>query len=73
MTFSFDLGRPFRPFEQLMGVLPEASKDLISQAYQARQLSGENALLSCLTHFHRRISCMIPTPRFSISTRRNLS
>lgn len=34
MTFSFDLGHPFRPFEQLMGVLPAASKDLIPQAYQ---------------------------------------
>ncbi|KAL4065011.1 exoribonuclease 1 [Scleroderma yunnanense] len=34
MTFNFDLGHPFRPFEQLMGVLPAASKDLIPQAYQ---------------------------------------
>ncbi|KAL6301387.1 exonuclease II [Sparassis latifolia] len=34
MTFSFDLGRPFRPFEQLMGVLPAASKDIIPPAYR---------------------------------------
>ncbi|KAF7319188.1 5'-3' exoribonuclease 1 [Mycena chlorophos] len=34
MTFEFDLGRPFRPFEQLMGVLPVASKDHIPLAYQ---------------------------------------
>ena len=34
MTFHFDLGHPFKPFEQLMGVLPSASKDLIPQAYQ---------------------------------------
>jgi len=34
MTFNFDLGRPFRPFEQLMGVLPAASRDLIPQAYR---------------------------------------
>ncbi|TRM64823.1 exonuclease II [Schizophyllum amplum] len=34
MTFDFDLGRPFRPFEQLMGVLPAASKDHIPSAYQ---------------------------------------
>ncbi|KAF6755356.1 exonuclease II [Ephemerocybe angulata] len=34
MTFNFELGTPFRPFEQLMGVLPLASKDHIPQAYQ---------------------------------------
>ena len=34
MTFNFTLGRPFRPFEQLMGVLPAASKDHIPEAYQ---------------------------------------
>lgn len=34
MTFSFELGTPFRPFEQLMGVLPEASKDLIPLAFR---------------------------------------
>ena len=36
MTFRFDLGAPFRPFEQLMGVLPEASKELIPSAYRVR-------------------------------------
>lgn len=34
MQFEFDLGKPFRPFEQLMGVLPSASRDLIPLAYQ---------------------------------------
>ncbi|KAH7884247.1 exonuclease II [Phlebopus sp. FC_14] len=34
MVFDFTLGKPFRPFEQLMGVLPAASKDLIPLAYQ---------------------------------------
>ncbi|KAH0832839.1 exonuclease II [Lanmaoa asiatica] len=34
MTFEFDLGKPFRPFEQLMGVLPSASMDLIPLAYR---------------------------------------
>ncbi|KAI0663830.1 exonuclease II [Cubamyces menziesii] len=34
MSFKFDLGKPFRPFEQLMGVLPEASKELIPLAYR---------------------------------------
>lgn len=36
MTFNFDLGRPFRPFEQLMGVLPAASMELIPEAYRVR-------------------------------------
>lgn len=36
MEFNFELGRPFRPFEQLMGVLPLASKDHIPAAYQVR-------------------------------------
>ncbi|KAI6039713.1 exonuclease II [Pisolithus marmoratus] len=34
MTFNFELGTPFRPFEQLMGVLPAASRDLIPLAYR---------------------------------------
>jgi 5'-3' exoribonuclease 1 len=34
MVFNFDLGKPFRPFEQLMGVMPEASKELLPEAYQ---------------------------------------
>ena len=36
MAFEFQLGKPFRPFEQLMGVLPEASKELIPPAYRVR-------------------------------------
>ncbi|KAG6873483.1 hypothetical protein C0995_015186 [Termitomyces sp. Mi166 len=34
MTFEFELGKPFRPFEQLMGVLPAASRDNVPTAYQ---------------------------------------
>ena len=40
MLFAFDLGKPFRPFEQLMGVLPSASMDMIPQAYQVRSAPG---------------------------------
>lgn len=36
MVFNFDIGKPFQPFEQLMGVLPEASKELIPVAYRVR-------------------------------------
>lgn len=34
MEFHFDLGKPFRPFQQLMGVLPVASMEHIPEAYQ---------------------------------------
>ena len=34
MSFSFELAKPFRPFEQLMGVLPEASRELIPSAFR---------------------------------------
>jgi 5'-3' exoribonuclease 1 len=38
MTFNFELGKPFRPFEQLMGVMPEASKELLPEAYRVSLL-----------------------------------
>ncbi|KAF8525866.1 exonuclease II [Hysterangium stoloniferum] len=34
MHFEFKLGTPFKPFEQLMGVLPEASKEHIPAAFR---------------------------------------
>jgi len=36
MSFYFPLGTPFRPYEQLMGVLPLASRDNIPSAYHMR-------------------------------------
>jgi 5'-3' exoribonuclease 1 len=36
MSFDFPLGTPFHPYEQLMGVLPLASKDQIPSAYHVR-------------------------------------
>lgn len=33
MNFYFPLGRPFHPYEQLMGVLPSASREIIPTAY----------------------------------------
>ena len=36
MTFNFELGTPFKPFEQLMGVLPVASMAHIPEAYRVR-------------------------------------
>ncbi|KAF8442606.1 XRN 5'-3' exonuclease N-terminus-domain-containing protein [Terfezia claveryi] len=32
-NLNFKLGKPFRPFEQLMGVLPDRSKEIVPQAY----------------------------------------
>lgn len=32
--FEFDMGKPFKPFEQLMGVLPERSKKLVPVCFQ---------------------------------------
>jgi hypothetical protein len=34
LSFNFDIGRPFRPFEQLMGVMPAASQGLLPPAYR---------------------------------------
>ncbi|GJE94543.1 5'-3' exonuclease [Phanerochaete sordida] len=45
MAFSFDLGQPFRPFEQLMGVLPAASKDHIPLAYQELMYDANSPIL----------------------------
>ncbi|KAJ7500293.1 exonuclease II [Mycena galericulata] len=45
MEFKFELGRPFRPFEQLMGVLPAASKEHIPVAYQDLMYSANSPIL----------------------------
>ncbi|KAJ7472590.1 exonuclease II [Mycena latifolia] len=45
MEFKFELGRPFRPFEQLMGVLPVASKEHIPLAYQDLMYSANSPIL----------------------------
>lgn len=39
MKFDFDLGKPFTPFQQLMGVLPEDSKEHVPAAYRVRTIS----------------------------------
>ena len=66
MMFDFDLGKPFHPFEQLMGVLPAASQSHIPEAFRVRApavccLSGcqhptDLAALSSLLHFNSRRS-----------------
>ncbi|XP_060690490.1 5'-3' exoribonuclease 1 isoform X1 [Hemiscyllium ocellatum] len=34
LKIKFDIGKPFKPFEQLLAVLPAASKDLLPNCYQ---------------------------------------
>jgi len=34
LKFDFQLGKPFTPFQQLMGVLPEDSKEHVPSAYR---------------------------------------
>ncbi|KAG6877497.1 hypothetical protein C0993_006599 [Termitomyces sp. T159_Od127] len=45
MTFQFELGKPFRPFEQLMGVLPAASRDNVPSAYQDLMYDSNSPIL----------------------------
>ncbi|ESK84121.1 5 -3 exoribonuclease [Moniliophthora roreri MCA 2997] len=48
MSFDFELGEPFKPFEQLMGVLPSASKELVPQAYWPLMIDP----VSPISHFY---------------------
>ncbi|CAG8761887.1 12704_t:CDS:2, partial [Ambispora leptoticha] len=41
----FELGRPFKPFEQLMGVLPEGSKKLLPSAYQDLMIDPDSPII----------------------------
>lgn len=36
MDIKFEMGSPFLPFQQLMAVLPAASKELLPEPYQVR-------------------------------------
>lgn len=42
---NFELGRPFLPFQQLLGVLPPNSKDLLPVAYQDLMLNPNSELI----------------------------
>ncbi|XP_041119571.1 5'-3' exoribonuclease 1-like isoform X2 [Polyodon spathula] len=45
MKLLFDMGKPFLPFEQLLGVLPAASKDLLPKGYQDLMISEGSPIL----------------------------
>ena len=41
----FDLGQPFKPFQQLMGVLPDRSKNIVPSAYHPLMTSSESPII----------------------------
>lgn len=53
MQFNFDLGTPFKPFEQLMGVLPAASSEHIPLAYRVRLRWFPVRILVLISAFHQ--------------------
>lgn len=42
---NFELGKPFRPFEQLMGVLPDRSQKIVPPAYRELMTSQESPII----------------------------
>jgi len=45
MKMNFELSKPFMPFEQLLAVLPAASKNLIPPAFQSLMLSDNSPII----------------------------
>ncbi|KAJ3594424.1 hypothetical protein NHX12_003731 [Muraenolepis orangiensis] len=45
LKLTFDFGRPFMPFQQLLAVLPAASKDLLPQAYRHLMTSTSSSII----------------------------
>ncbi|XP_068136887.1 5'-3' exoribonuclease 1 isoform X2 [Hyperolius riggenbachi] len=45
LILKFDLAKPFMPFEQLLAVLPAASKDLLPQSYQSLMVSEDSPII----------------------------
>uniref|UniRef100_A0A8D2N4F1 5'-3' exoribonuclease 1 n=1 Tax=Zonotrichia albicollis TaxID=44394 RepID=A0A8D2N4F1_ZONAL len=45
LKIKFDLGKPFMPFEQLLAVLPAASKDLLPKCYQHLMTSQDSPII----------------------------
>lgn len=70
MKFRFELGKPFRPFEQLMGVLPEASKELVPPPYRVSTTYFLAGWCYIICHSP---SCTVSILRSSISTLKILS
>ncbi len=45
LQIDFELGRPFLPFQQLLAVLPPASKALLPMAYEVREGNLKKGIL----------------------------
>ncbi|CAL8314374.1 unnamed protein product, partial [Gadus morhua 'NCC'] len=45
LRLTFDIGRPFMPFQQLLAVLPAASKDLLPQSYRPLMTSDSSSII----------------------------
>ncbi|KAI4897691.1 hypothetical protein NFI96_015716 [Prochilodus magdalenae] len=45
LSLTFDLAKPFMPFEQLLAVLPAASKDLLPKSYQHLMTSESSPII----------------------------
>ena len=45
VNMNFTLGRPFRPFQQLMGVLPDRSKKIVPEAYHPLMTSADSPII----------------------------
>ncbi|CAG7833351.1 unnamed protein product [Allacma fusca] len=43
---TFDKGQPFRPFEQLLGVLPSQSKKLLPKCYQSLMTNADSPIIN---------------------------
>lgn len=47
IDLTFELGQPFKPYEQLLGVLPIASKQFLPKAYQRLMIDESSPLKDC--------------------------
>ena len=52
ICIEFEVGNPFLPFEQLLAVLPPASKSLLPKAYQVSKNSGIENVSSSTKHYY---------------------
>lgn len=50
MKFHFELGKPFLPFQQLMGVLPELSKKLVPEPYRDLMSDSDSPIADFYPH-----------------------
>lgn len=57
--FKFELGIPFKPFQQLMGVLPHLSVSLIPPVYRVRSFFSRVSFVGFFTHCCARQDLML--------------